>query len=111
MLIALAAVAVLFWRLPTVRVTAVVFIVLAVLSLGGTLLAGGHEHAWIKLPWYWLQTLPVTGSVIPDRFSILADGAAAALFAFGLDAARARWAGRPGRPSGGISRGRQSRGR
>ena len=92
MLIALAAVAVLFWRLPTVRVTAVVFVVLEVLSLGGTLLAGGHEHAWIKLPWYWLQTLPVTGSVIPDRFSIVADGAAAALFAFGLDAARARWA-------------------
>ena len=95
MLIALAAVAVLFWRLPTVRVTAVAFIALEVLSLGGTLLAGGHEHTWITLPWYWLQTLPVTGSVIPDRFSIVADGAAAALFAFGLDAARARWAEMP----------------
>jgi hypothetical protein len=93
MLIALAAVAVLFWRRPAVRVTAVAFVALEALSLGGTLLAGGHEHAWIKLPWYWLQTLPITGSAIPDRFSILADGAAAALFAFGLDAARARWAG------------------
>ena len=93
MLIALAAAAVLFWRRPPVRVTAMVFVVLEVLSLGGTLLADGHGHAWIKLPWYWLQTLPVTGSAIPDRFSILADGAAAALLAFGLDAALARWAG------------------
>jgi len=91
MLIALAAMAALFWRLPTVRAAAVTFVVLDVLSLGGTLLAGGHEHSWLKLPWYWLQTLPVTGAVIPDRFSILADAAAAALFAFGLDAARARW--------------------
>jgi hypothetical protein len=99
MLTVLAAAAVLFWRRPAVRVAAVVFVVLEVLSLGGTLLAGGHQHAWVKLPWYWLQTLPVTGSVIPDRFSILADGAAAALVAFGLDAARARWAG-PQPPAG-----------
>jgi hypothetical protein len=90
MLLVLAVAAAWFWRLLTVRAAAVTFAVLEVLSLGGTLLAGGHEHSWIKLPWYWLQTLPVTGSVIPDRFSILADGAAAALFAFGLDAARAR---------------------
>jgi hypothetical protein len=91
MLIALAAVAVLWWRVLAVRAAAVTFAVLEVFSLGGTLLAGGHEHAWLKLPWYVVQTLPVTGSVIPDRFSILADGAAATLFAFGLDAARARW--------------------
>jgi hypothetical protein len=91
MLIALAAAAVLFWRRPAVRVAAVTFVVLDVFSLGGTLLAGGHDHAWIKLPWYWLQTLPVAGSVIPDRFSIVADAAAAALFAFGLDAALMRW--------------------
>jgi hypothetical protein len=91
MLIALAAVAVWRWRLLPVRAAAVTFAVLEVFSLGGTLLAGGHEHAWLKLPWYWLQTLPVAGAAIPDRFSILADGAAAALFAFGLDAARACW--------------------
>jgi hypothetical protein len=91
MLFALAAAAVLFWHRPAVRATAVTFAMLEVLSLGGTLLADGHEHAWLALPWYWLQTLPITGSAIPDRFSILADAAAAALFAFGLDAARARW--------------------
>jgi hypothetical protein len=99
MLIVLAAVAVLWWRVLAVRAAAVTFAVLELFSLGGTLLAGGHEHAWLKLPWYWVQTLPVTGSVIPDRFSILADGVAAALFAFGLDLARARWSGSQGRTS------------
>jgi hypothetical protein len=98
MLIVLAAVAVRFWRLLTVRSTAVTFAVLEAFSLGGTLLSDGHEHSWVKLPWYWLQTLPVSGSAIPDRFSIVADGAAAAIFAFGIDAARARLplARRPG---------------
>jgi hypothetical protein len=94
MIITLAAVTALFWRRPAVRAAAVTWALLEVLSLGGTLLAGGHEHPWITLPWYWLQTLPVAGSVVPDRFSILADGAAAALLAFGIDAARTRWPGR-----------------
>jgi hypothetical protein len=98
MLIAVAAAAVLFWRLLAVRAVAVTFAVLEVLSLGGTLLAGGHDHAWVKLPWYWVQSLPVAGSAIPDRFSILADGAAAALLALSLDAARSRWLGQ--RPDG-----------
>jgi hypothetical protein len=91
MLVVIALVSVRFWRLLPVRAAAVTFALLAVLSLGGTLLAGGAEHAGIKLPWYWLQTLPVTGSVLPDRFSIVADGAAAAVFAFGFDAARRQW--------------------
>ena len=93
MLAALAVLAVCFWRLPAIRATVVAFSVLAVLSLGGTLLAGGHMHPGIKLPWYWLQTLPVTGSVLPDRFGLVADGAAAAAFALGFDAARAKWPG------------------
>ncbi len=91
MLVVLAVVAIRFWRLLPVRVTVAAFVLLSVFSLGGTLLAGGHEHEAIKLPWYWLQTLPVTGSVLPDRFSIVADGAAAAAFAFGFDAASKRW--------------------
>jgi hypothetical protein len=93
LLVVLVLVTVRFWRLLPVRVTAIAFAVLATCSLGGTLLAGGVEHAGIRLPWYWLQTLPVTGSVLPDRFSIIADGAAAAAFAFGCDAARRRWPG------------------
>jgi hypothetical protein len=91
LLAVLALITVRFWRLLPVRASAVTFVALALFSLGGTLLALGHEHAAVKLPWYWLQSLPVTGSVLPDRFSIVADGAAAAALAFGFDAARARW--------------------
>jgi hypothetical protein len=76
-----------FWRRLPVRACAVAWAVLSLFSLGGTLLASGHEHAWIKLPWYWLQGLPVLDAALPDRFSIVADGAAAALLAFCVDAA------------------------
>ena len=96
MLAVLAVIAVWCWRLLPVRATAVTFAVLSVLSLGGTLLADGREHEGILLPWHWLQALPVAAAVIPDRFSIIADGAAAALLAFGLDAARGRWPARRG---------------
>jgi hypothetical protein len=54
------------------------------------------------LPWHWLQGLPGLAQVLPWRFSILADGAAAAVLAFALDRAwavsRAREGG--GRPDG-----------
>jgi len=81
-----AAMAVLWRRLP-VRAVGVTFCVLTVFSLGGTLLFSGHEHAAIKLPYYWLQGLPVLSSALPDRYSIEADGAIAALLAFAADAA------------------------
>ena len=87
MLIALLAAAVAFWRVLAVRMAAVAFVILEVLSLGDTLLLGGHDHPWLKLPWYWLQGLPLAGSVIADRFSILADGAAAALLGFAVHSA------------------------
>ena len=96
MLAVLAVIAAWFWRRLPVRATAVTFAVLSALSLGGTLLADGREHEGILLPWHWLQALPVAAAVIPDRFSIIADGAAAALLAFGLDAARSRWPARRG---------------
>jgi hypothetical protein len=51
------------------------------------LLFGGHHHPAIKLPWYWLQGLPLLESALPDRFCLVADGAAAALLAFAVDAA------------------------
>jgi hypothetical protein len=87
LIVMLAAGTIRFWRRLPVRACAVACAVLAVFSLGGTLLASGHEHAWLKLPWYWLQSLPVLSAALPDRFSIAADGAAAALLAFCADAA------------------------
>jgi len=75
------------WRRLPVRATAVACLVLGVFSLGGTLLFGGHEHPAIKLPWYWLEGLPLFNAALPDRFCLVADGAAAALLAFAVDAA------------------------
>jgi hypothetical protein len=92
LLVLLVLAAVRFWRRLPMRATAVTAVVLSVFSLGGTLLASGHAHAWIKLPWYWLQGVPVLSAALPDRFSIPADGVAAALLAFSLDAAAAVFA-------------------
>jgi hypothetical protein len=87
LLILLLVAAVTCWRLLAVRMATVAFVVLEVFALGGTLLLGGQDHSWLKLPWYWLQGLPLAGSILPDRFSILAVGAAAVVFAFAIDAA------------------------
>ena len=92
LIVVLTAGAIRFWRRLPVRACAVACAVLSLFSLGGTLLASGHEHAWIKLPWYWLQGLPVLSVALPDRFSIVADGAAAALLACCADAAVAAFA-------------------
>jgi len=83
MLVLLPVAAAWCWRLLPVRAAAVTGTVLGVFSLGGTLLV----PAWIKLPWYWVQGLPVLDSALPDRFSILADAAAAVVLAFAFDAA------------------------
>ena len=59
---------------------------LELLSLGG---------GSAVLPFHWLQGLPLLVEMLPDRLSILADGAAAAALAFGLDLARARASATP----------------
>jgi hypothetical protein len=80
-----------FWRDLRVRVAAVMFVLLALCSLGG-----GNQAdvpGWL-LPWHWLEGVPVLVAALPNRFSLLADGAAGAVLAFSLDlalsAARAR---------------------
>jgi hypothetical protein len=97
MVVVLAWAAVWLWRVLAARVLTVTFVVLEVFSLGGALLADGHVHGWLKLPWYWLEGLPLASSAIVDRFSIVADGCAAALLALAADAAwrRARATGAP----------------
>ena len=86
----LAVAAVAFWRLAAVRATAVTAVVLEVLSLGAHPLMSGTLHAGVTLPWHWFEGLPLIGTALPDRMSIIADGAAAALLAFALDAVLAR---------------------
>jgi hypothetical protein len=87
LVVVLAGAAIACWRRLPARAAAVAWVVLGVFSLGGTLLFGGHHHPAIKLPWYWLQGLPLLESALPDRFCLVADGAAAALLAFAVDAA------------------------
>jgi hypothetical protein len=110
LIVVLVLAAVLGWRRLPVRAAAAACVVLGVFSLGGTLMFGGHEYHAIKLPWYWLQSLPLLSAALPDRFSLVADGTAAALLAFAVDAAipafaafaaRPRFLGRRrGRPAG-----------
>jgi len=89
LLIILIVAAVCFWRDPKVRLMAVTFALLELFSLGAVSLTFlGTRLPASALPWYWLRGISVLADVLPDRFSILADGAAAALLAFALDRAR-----------------------
>ena len=99
------------WRRLPIRAAAVACAVLWVFSLGGTLLFGGHGHPAIKLPWYWLQSLPLLNAALPDRFSLVADGAAAALLAFAVDAAIPAFAAFAARRHGPATRPAAARGR
>jgi len=92
LIIVLLLAAIAGWRRLPIRAAAAACAVLGVFSLGGTLLFGGHEHPAIKLPWYWLEGLPLLNAALPDRFTLVADGAGAALLAFAVDAARPAFA-------------------
>jgi hypothetical protein len=79
LLVVVALVTIRYWRDLRVRCAGVVWAALEALSLGvnGTF-----------LPFHYLQHLPLFGDMFPSRMSLLADGAAAAVLAFGLDLAR-----------------------
>ena len=81
LLVLLALIVIRYWGDLRVRAAGVSWAVLELLSLGG---------GSAVLPFHWLQGLPLLVEMLPDRLSILADGAAAAVLAFGLDLARAR---------------------
>jgi hypothetical protein len=91
-LLAVAAVA--SWRRLAGRTAAIILVVLSVLSLGGHPLIGGKTYLATNLPWHWVEELSAFTAILTDRFSILADGAAAALLAVGIDEVRARLAAR-----------------
>jgi hypothetical protein len=89
LLAVLIVAAIRYWRHPKVRAAAVTWALLELFSLGSdsrTFL--GFRFPGGLLPWHWLQGLPLLGNILPDRFAIVADGAAAALLAFSLDLAR-----------------------
>jgi hypothetical protein len=75
------------WRQLRVRAVAVCLVVLAVLSLGAHPLINGTVQQSVTLPWRWVGQWPLISAVLPDRLSLIADGAAAALTAFAVDMA------------------------
>ncbi len=83
LLAVLVAAAIRYWRHLPVRVMAMTFAALELVSIGDSYRVVGPF-----LPWHWLQGLPVLGQLIPDRLAVVADGAAAAVLAFSLDRAR-----------------------
>ena len=86
----LAVVAVCFWRDLRVRVASLAFALLELLSIGGhRITIGGLHVPGVALPWHWLSKAPVLSQVVPNRISIVADGLAAVVIAFGIDRARA----------------------
>ncbi len=98
--VVLAAVA--CWRRPAGRAATLTLGMLVVLSFGGHPLVGGTLKPAVNLPWHWLEEHQLFSYVLPDRFSIVADGVAAVLLALGIDAAGERWTAR--RPDGGRAR-------
>lgn len=88
LLVVLPIAAIRFWPDPRVRAVAVSWAMLELLSVGGGAPVHGLGYPAALLPFHWLQGLPVLGRLLPNRFSILADGAAAALLAFSVDLAR-----------------------
>jgi len=97
LIVLLVAAAIRYRRDPKVATMAVTCVVLELFSLGGEsrhFLGLGWPGG--LLPWHWLQGLPVIGAILPDRFAILADGAAAAVLAFSLDLARCATPREPG---------------
>jgi hypothetical protein len=77
LLILLPAAAICFWRDPKVRAAAVTWVLIELLSLGGgsPMVDGSSFPVWL-LPYHWLQGLPVSRELLPNRFCLLADGAA-----------------------------------
>jgi len=87
LVIVLVAAGIYYWRKLPIRVAFLTFVVLEILSLGAEPI-GPYPGA--ALPWHWIQNLPMMSSTLPDRLSLLADGAAAAVLAFALDQFRSR---------------------
>ena len=89
--------AVVFWRDTRIRAAAVGFAVLELLSVGGHAVTVGGWHVGAGLlPFHWLTRLALLAPAVPNRFSILADGAAAAALAFAADRTVAAMRGSPG---------------
>ncbi len=91
LLIAVAAAIACCWRDGRIKVAGVTFFLLELLSLGGHKLRVGPWYLTAAaLPWHWLAHLPLLDQALPNRLSVAADAAAAAVLAFAIDQVRSR---------------------
>lgn len=89
LLVVLLIAAIRYWRDPKIRLLALSFALLEAFTLGGAaVILHGLRYPGVLLPWHWLGKAPVLSQVLPDRFSLLAAGAGAAVLAFAFDLAR-----------------------
>jgi hypothetical protein len=86
LLILIAVITLLYLRDLRITVSALGFVGVELLSLGGHATSAGSWHitpGW--LPWHLVWHLPILDQVVVNRMSILADGLAAAVLAFGIE--------------------------
>jgi hypothetical protein len=90
LIVVVVVAAIAFWRDLRVRIAALAWLILELCALGG-----GSPHVFgfrwpgRLLPYHWIEGLPGLAQVLPWRFSLLADGAAAVVLAIALDLALA----------------------
>ncbi len=94
MVVAILAVAATCWRRKEVRVALISLLAVFVLTLGPSLIVGGHETGW-RLPFDVIAHVPFFQNQIPLRYSLYLQLFAAALLALGLDRAWARLSAPP----------------
>ncbi len=74
------------WRDLRVRVAGVIFVVLEWVGLGSNgVTISGWRVPDLLLPGHWFEHVHALSQVLPNRFPIVADGAAAAVLGFALD--------------------------
>jgi hypothetical protein len=89
LVIVMIATVVRYWRSAAVRTTAIIIVLVMVLSLGPVLHLGDVSYG--VLPWAALERLPLIGDALPSRFMLYASLGGAALLAKWLDGARGSW--------------------
>jgi hypothetical protein len=99
LLIAVPVAVIACWRDLRIRVAGVIFGVLEWLGLGSNAITiAGWRVPSLLLPGHWFESVHALSQVLPNRFPILADGAAAVVLTFAIDrvlaAARVRQAWR-----------------
>ncbi len=100
LIIVLALAAVVSWRRPAGLAAASTLVMLVIFSFGGHPQTGGVPDPAVSLPWHWIEEHQLLSSILPDRLSILAAGAAAVLLAAGIDEVAGRLAARRRLPAG-----------